>query len=110
MDEHDVTLEAIRPVAKRVTRLAQALFGGVYADIVWQEGHRRARMVPFPGDDDARFPSRHIMATNAPLWIEDFATDPVARKHGLAPGSPDIRCFIGVPIVRGDQVLGVLGV
>ncbi|MDF2900723.1 MAG: sensor histidine kinase/response regulator [Phenylobacterium sp.] len=109
MQDRDVTLEAIRPTAKRVIRLAHALFDGVYADIVWQEGERQARMVPFAGDDNAQFPSRRIMTTGEPLWIDDFQTSPVARQHGLVPGGADIRCFIGVPIVSDGTVLGVLG-
>ncbi len=109
MQDRDVTLEAIRPTAKRIIRLAQALFDGVYADIVWQEGERRARMVPFEGDDNAQFPSRRIMATAEPLWIEDFETCPVVRRHRLIPASPDVRCFMGVPIISDGSVLGVLG-
>ena len=108
MQDRDVTLEAIRPTAKRVIRLAQALFDGVYADIIWQEGERQARMVPFAGDDNAQFPSRRIMLTGEPLWIEDFETCSVARQHKLVPGSPDIRCFVGTPIVSDGAVLGVL--
>lgn len=109
MQEREVTLEAIAPTAKRVARIAHALFDGVYADIVWKEGERQARMVPFAGDDNARFPSRHIMASGEPLWIDDFETCPVARQHGLVPGSPDVRCFVGVPIIGDGAVLGVLG-
>jgi signal transduction histidine kinase/CheY-like chemotaxis protein len=109
MQDRDVTLEAIRPAAKRVIRLAHALFDGVYADIVWQEGERQARMVPFAGDDNAQFPSRLIMTTGQPLWIEDFRTCPVARQHRLVPGSDDISCFVGVPIISDGAVLGVLG-
>lgn len=109
MPDRYVPLEAIRPTAIRVTRLAHALFGGAYADIVWQEADRAIRMVPFSGDDDSRFPSRHILKHGSPLWIEDFATDRVAIERCLVAGSPDICCFVGVPICRGDTILGVLG-
>lgn len=109
MQDRDVTLEAVRQAAKRVTRLAHALFAGVYADIVWQEADRRSRMVPFAGDDNVRFPSHRILHTGEALWIEDFAISPVAREHGLVPGNADVRCFVGVPILSGGAVLGVLG-
>ena len=104
-----VPLEAIRTTAERVTRLTHALFGGVYADIVWWEAEDAARMVPFAGDNDAWLPSRYIFETGDPLWIEDFATDPIALEHGLVPGSSDIACFVGVPIRHGHKVLGALG-
>jgi PAS domain S-box-containing protein len=103
-----VTLDAVRPTAERVIRLAQVVFGGVYADIVWQEADRVSRMVPFRGDGNARFPSQFIIATGQPLWIEDFASDPVALKHGLVAAVPAVKCFVGVPICSDGAVLGVL--
>jgi signal transduction histidine kinase/ActR/RegA family two-component response regulator len=109
MHDLKVTLEQIGPTARRVTAIAHALFEGHYADVVWREPDKHARLVPFEGDDNARFPSRRVMLTGQPLWIEDFDDDPLVREFGLLRGRPEVRCFMAVPIVSGDLVLGALG-
>ncbi|MBF0612594.1 MAG: PAS domain S-box protein, partial [Magnetococcales bacterium] len=43
-----------------------------------------------------------------PVISNDPATDP--RRCGLPPGHPPLSAFMGVPIKRGDEVVGVLGV
>lgn len=102
-----VPLEAVRSTAERVVRLAHAVYGGLGADVVWREGRRHSRTQPFKGDTNRRFPSRHVIATAAPLWIEDFETDPQARTLNLAAG-PDMTAFLGVPILSDGKVLGAL--
>uniref|UniRef100_UPI002FD8CB26 sensor histidine kinase n=1 Tax=Phenylobacterium sp. TaxID=1871053 RepID=UPI002FD8CB26 len=108
MTQANIPLESVRTTADRVVRLAHALYGGAGADVVWREGQGDARTKPFEGDESPHFPSRRVIATGEALWIEDFATDPVAQAHGLAPGSPEVKAFLGAPILCDGEVLGAL--
>jgi PAS domain-containing protein len=108
MVQPTVPLEAVRATAERVVRLAHAVYGGVGADVVWREGRGHSRTRPFKGDTNTRFPSRHVIATAQPLWIADFATDPTSQAKDLAPGSPEVKAFLGVPIISDGKVLGAL--
>lgn len=45
------------------------------------------------------------IATRRPVLIEDTARDPRWR---VRPGSTDIRCWLGAPLVAHDRVLGLL--
>ncbi|MFC3079063.1 ATP-binding protein [Phenylobacterium terrae] len=89
-------------------QLATAVYDGYGADVVWRESGRFSRTKPFKGDMSRRFPSRYVMSTREPLWIADFETDPVAIQHRLAPASPKVKAFVGVPILSQGQVLGAL--
>lgn len=46
--------------------------------------------------------SREVVVSNDP------ASDP--RAGGLPPGHPAMRCFLGVPILLGDELLGMYGI
>jgi len=106
--QSSVPLEAVRATAERVVRLAHAVYGGAGADVVWREGRRHSRTRPFKGDANKRFPSRYVMSAAEPLWIADFDTDAKAKALNLAPGSPDVKAFLGVPILSDGHVLGAL--
>ena len=108
MSQKAVPLEAIRPTAERVVRLAAAVYGGYGADVVWREPDKLSRTKPFDGDRNDRFPSLHVMATGEPLWISDFHTDPAAIDNGLVAASPRVKAFLGAPILSGETVLGAL--
>ncbi|MCG9916057.1 MAG: ATP-binding protein [Phenylobacterium sp.] len=103
-----IPLDAVRATAERVVRLAHAVYGGYGADVVWREGRRHSRTRPFRGDANRSFPSRHVMATGEPLWIENFDLDPVVKTQGLEVGSGQVKAFLGVPIVTDGKVLGAL--
>ncbi|WP_293421714.1 PAS domain-containing protein, partial [Phenylobacterium sp.] len=103
-----VPLEAVRSTADRVVQLANGIYAGYGADVVWRRRGRHSRTRPFKGDADRNFPSRYVLATRKPLWIADFASDPLAAKQGLAPASPKVKAFIGVPIMSGGRCLGAL--
>ncbi|RAK67784.1 hybrid sensor histidine kinase/response regulator [Phenylobacterium kunshanense] len=109
MPDVQVTLAQIGPTARRVAAIGHALFGGLYADVVWRESDRHSRLVPFDGDGNARLPSRRVIDTGEPIWIEDFDDNPLVREFGLIRGRPEVRCFLAVPITSGDLVLGALG-
>lgn len=48
-----------------------------------------------------------VLSTSRPLISNSPATDD--RRGGLPPGHPPIECFLGLPIVRGDQLVGMIG-
>lgn len=104
----DISLDVIRPTALRIKRLAHELFRGYGSDVVWREPVEVARLAAFDGDRNARFPSNWIIARGEPLWIEDFATDAIARRDGLVAASAKVKTFVGVPILSHDAVLGAL--
>lgn len=108
MVPQSVPLEAVRSTADRVVQLARAIYGGYGADVVWRQRGRHSRTKPFKGDANKSFPSRHVLRTRKPLWIADFASDPIAAEHGLAPASPKVKAFLGVPIVSDGKCLGAL--
>ncbi len=49
-----------------------------------------------------------IVRTGQALVANDPACDP--RAGGLPPGHPKVHAFLGVPILRGTEVLGLVGV
>lgn len=104
----DISLDVIRPTALRIKRLAHELFGGYGADVVWREAADVARLATFDGDRNAGFPSHWIIAHGEALWIEDFATDAIARRDGLLAASPKVKTLVGVPIRSQEAVLGAL--
>lgn len=103
-----IPLEAVRETADRVISLAHAVYGGYGADVVWRARSGHARTRSFEGDSGPNLPSRWIIEQGRPIWIEDFATDPVARAEGLAPATSNVKAFLGVPIHCDGEVLGAL--
>ncbi|HEX2559646.1 ATP-binding protein, partial [Phenylobacterium sp.] len=89
-------------------QLATAVYAGYGADVVWRATRRNSRTKPFKGDTAKNFPSRYVMRTAKPLWIADFETDAVALEHGLAPASPNVKAFLGAPVMSNGEVLGAL--
>ena len=49
-----------------------------------------------------------VIATGKPIISNDLANDP--RSKGLPEGHPPINSFMGLPIHRGDVLVGTLGV
>ncbi|WP_139558188.1 ATP-binding protein [Methylotetracoccus oryzae] len=50
----------------------------------------------------------HVLVTGQPIIANDPASDP--RRGGLPPGHPGLRCFMGLPIYSGGQLVGMVGV
>jgi PAS domain S-box-containing protein len=50
----------------------------------------------------------HVITTGRPIVANDPASDP--RSNGLPPGHPPLRHFLGVPILRAGEVVGLIGV
>jgi PAS domain S-box-containing protein len=49
----------------------------------------------------------HVMTTGQPVISNDPANDP--RRGGLPPGHPPLDCFLGVPLYRGAELVGMVG-
>ena len=49
-----------------------------------------------------------VITDGAAVLSNDPAHDP--RAGGIPPGHPPLRCFLGVPMLRGGQVVGMIGV
>jgi PAS domain S-box-containing protein len=50
----------------------------------------------------------HVMTSREVVVSNDPASDP--RAGGLPPGHPPLHCFLGVPILRGGELLGIYGI
>jgi PAS domain S-box-containing protein len=51
-----------------------------------------------------------IIRRQAPLLLAGENIDEVRRSLGIDTLMPEARCFLGVPLFAGDEVIGVLGV
>ncbi|NWG18347.1 MAG: GAF domain-containing protein [Chloroflexi bacterium] len=58
------------------------------------------------GTDEVSFIIRH--RRSLPLGGGNWSSDEMRRNLGITNGEGDARSYLGVPIVAGDQVLGVL--
>lgn len=58
--------------------------------------------------DEVSFVIRH--RRSLPLGGGNWSSDEMRRNLGIANGEGDAKSYLGVPIVAGDQVLGVLAV
>ncbi|WP_447979137.1 ATP-binding protein [Candidatus Nitrospira bockiana] len=50
----------------------------------------------------------HVITTGRPVLANDPSTD--TRAGGLPPGHPPLKHFLGVPAIRGSEVVGLIGV
>ena len=51
-----------------------------------------------------------ILRRQAPLLLAGDSLDEARRNLGIATIMPEARCFLGVPLFAGDEVIGVLAV
>lgn len=49
-----------------------------------------------------------VLVTGETLIANDPASDP--RRGGLPPGHPALNAFMGMPIHRGDRLVGMIGI
>ena len=49
-----------------------------------------------------------VLLTDRAVIANEPSSDP--RAGGLPPGHPPLHCFLGVPILSGDRIVGMIGV
>jgi len=50
----------------------------------------------------------HALTSGRPVLSNAPATDP--RRGGLPPGHPSLKAFMGLPLYRGEKLVGMIGV
>src|SRR5690606_19032647 len=50
----------------------------------------------------------HVLTSGQPVLTNDPANDP--RRGGLPPGHAPLDAFMGLPLYRGDQLVGMTAV
>jgi PAS domain S-box-containing protein len=104
-------LEALRPVALRVGRLAEALFGAFEADVVVvREGQVwRGKLSGTRRDDRAA--AQIAMLGNDFFWLADTHEDPIWQHHPATQGADGVRFCACAPIIlKSGYRLGALRV
>jgi GAF domain-containing protein len=79
-------------------------------DVSWDEVTRRFFAEGAP--DGLEFTNRNtlfgaVLTSGRPVIANDPATDP--RRGGLPPGHPPLKAFLGVPLFRGAELIGMAG-
>jgi PAS domain S-box-containing protein len=101
--------EALRPVALRVGRLAEALFGAVEADVVIAHAGKVWRGKTSGDHNDDVAAAEIAMAGEDIFWVADTHDDPRWRSHPATQGPGAIRFCAAAPIrLRSGVRLGAL--
>ena len=100
-----VDLAAEQPAFARLVRVAKALFGVPFADVVllrngfvWRSSVGASRT-----DDEAPLAAIAMQSREA-IWIENAAEHPDMADHPLIAGETHLRFYAGAPIVTSDGV------
>jgi PAS domain S-box-containing protein len=107
----ELELDALRPVAQRAGRLAEALFGAIEADVVIVHNGRvwRGKTGNERTDDDAA--AQIAMAGDGIFWVEDTHEHPIWREHPQTRGPCGIRfCAVAAIRLKSGFRLGALRV
>jgi PAS domain S-box-containing protein len=104
-------LDALRPVALRAGRLAEALFGALEADVVIVRDGSVWRGKPTDERRDDRAAAEIAMAGEKFVWLADTHSHPKWRQHPQTQGVGGVRFFARAPIVlKNGERLGALRV
>ncbi len=82
-------------------------------DIAWDEPTRRLSAQSQSPDGGLVFDNLntlfgHVVTSGCAVIANDPANDP--RSGGLPPGHPPMHSFLGLPLMRGDDMVGMVGV
>jgi PAS domain S-box-containing protein len=80
-------------------------------NLAWDEQTRRLYEQNAPAGlefDNLRSLFGAVMTTRQAVIANDPASDP--RGCGVPEGHPPLRAFLGIPFLRGDQIVGVAGI
>ena len=104
-------LDALRPVALRAGRLAEALFCAFEADVVVVQGGTVWRGKPSGERHDDRAAAEIAMLGEEFFWLEDTRLDAEWRHHPQSQGANGVRFCASAPILLKSGVrLGALRV
>ena len=79
-------------------------------DISWDDGSRALYQQYIDGSFEFRNLKTlfgHVLATGETVIANDPATDP--RRGGLPHGHRPLNCFLGLPLNRGEKLVGMIG-
>jgi two-component system, NarL family, sensor histidine kinase DevS len=119
---HQASLEVVRDlsldnVLERIIQLALQQAGARYAalGLVDDQG-KMVQFIPVGLDEEEKARIGHhpvgkgmigaLMDERRTIRIPDISTDP--RSYGFPPYHPQMGSFLGVPIILGDELLGVI--
>ena len=80
-------------------------------DISWDEASRQLYRKYVSGGFEFRNLNTlfgQVLTTGKPVIANDPAHDP--RRGGLPEGHPALNAFLGLPLLRGDELVGMVGV
>lgn len=85
----------------------------IYAisDLSWDDASRKLYQSVVSGGFEFRNPSTlfgHVLVTGRPVLSNDPEHDP--RRGGTPPGHPLLKAFMGLPLYRGDELVGMAAV
>jgi PAS domain S-box-containing protein len=114
LDLNDM-LPVIRDQLPALTR-AEGMFLALYEaesqqitfPLVWEHGQELAREPRPLGKDEVSYIIKRKHSLN--LGADYFSIDELRRSMGMSNGEGDIKSFMGVPLVSGDEVVGVLAI
>jgi signal transduction histidine kinase/ActR/RegA family two-component response regulator len=105
LSKDGVLLDDLRPVAKRVMRLARDICGAYAADVVLLDDDNLWRVSLPATEVVVGGPNHRVITDGEPLWIEDIRVISPAKSRG----SDDLISYAGVPIRRENgEILGSL--
>jgi PAS domain S-box-containing protein len=90
-----------------------APFVRIYAitDMSWDDASRALHQSVMSGGFEFRNPNTlfgHVLTSGRPVLSNDPAHDP--RRGGVPPGHPPLESFMGLPLFRGERLVGMAAV
>ncbi len=104
-------LQQLRRVIPYDSASVQRLQDGNLEVVACQEFEKPEKVMGLIFPLDSKFPNRHVLATRAPLAIEDVVQDyPHFGNESDTYESGHIRSWLGVPLMVKDEVIGMISV
>jgi GAF domain-containing protein/HAMP domain-containing protein len=116
-------LTSVKPLTERLSQIGrelQSIFGVSSVYIALYDAATNLIEMPFFHGDGQAFAiepytlgpgfTSHIIQTRQPLMINDDIETAMMSLHAMNAGEGDMtQSYLGVPVILGDQVLGVIG-
>ncbi|WP_338661993.1 EAL domain-containing protein [Pararoseomonas sp. SCSIO 73927] len=105
--ESEEVFDEIVDLAARLTHSPIALVSLVDEERQWFKARHGLEVAETPRD--LAFCAHTILTPDRPMAVEDATKDPRFRENPLVTGAPDIRAYLGVPLVNHEgHALGSL--